>query len=116
MPIATELPMWVREGECQPRQCGSACCRFLLLEVNPVYRQSSDLASWLGLHGVELVERYGRTLARIPLPCSALATDGACTLHGTPAKPAICRAYPQQPADLFGLEPGACSYTFRLAG
>ena len=42
---------WQRSGTCQPDVCGSACCKVLVLETNPVY-QTPDTANWLGLHGI----------------------------------------------------------------
>lgn len=107
---ATILPMHTRQGVCQPEQCGSACCTFVLLEVNPIY-QGDDLAAWLQLHGISVSTRHGRTLAKIPLECSALGTSGRCVLYGRPERPALCDAYPMTPLSLLGVE-GVCTYTF----
>lgn len=106
----TPLPL-VRRGTCQPHTCWSACCRFLALEVNPIYLSDPDLASWVRLHRIDLVEREGRVLAQIPMPCSALAGQGHCKLYGEPERPAICAAFPMTPASLFMLE-DACTYRF----
>lgn len=109
----TALPV-VRQGACQPVACGSACCRFMVLEVNPIYRTDRDQAAWLGLHGVDLLEVNGRTVARVPVPCSALTEAGACGLYGTPERPEMCETFPDGPLALIGLE-DVCTYTFRRA-
>ena len=109
--MATPLPM-VREGTCQPQMCGSACCTFALLDVNPLYRQDADMRNWLALHGIEITEQGGHTLARLPLACTALGDAGRCTLYGRPERPALCDAFPMAPASLVGLG-GRCTYTFR---
>ena len=106
-----DLPLYAREGTCQPHQCGSACCRFIALEVNPVYLADADAANWIGLHGIELMERAGRTLARIPVPCSALDQTGNCLLYGQPERPSLCEAYPMTPASLFMVE-DVCTFSF----
>lgn len=105
------LPMYTRVGSCQPDQCGSACCKSLWLEVNPFYRTDPDVSNWVRLHGIEMVERDGRTLARVPAPCTALDTLGRCSLYGQPERPALCGAFPAAPASLAGVE-DVCSYTF----
>lgn len=112
------LPM-VREGTCQPEGCGSACCRFLLLEVNPAYLWQSDVAKWVRLHGIELGVKDDRVYAKIPLQCTALdvepgPTMGDCMLHGTPERPQMCEDFPQAPEDLAGLA-DVCSFSFRRA-
>lgn len=104
--------MWTRTGACQPERCGSACCTFTLLEVNPVYLRQPDLASWARLHGIELTEWHqGRVLAKLSLSCSALDGDGRCSLYGQPERPDLCATFPFAPADLLGLE-SVCTYTF----
>ena len=111
--MATALPM-VRQGTCQPDVCGSACCTFVMLDVNPLYRQDADMLAWLALHGVTVTEQAGHTLARLPLACTALGPDGRCTLYGRPERPALCSAFPMAPASLVGLD--ACTYTFTEGG
>lgn len=109
--MTTPLPMAQRLGSCEPARCGSACCQFIVVEVNPIYLRQPDLASWVRLHRLELLEHAGRTLVRIPMACSALATDGRCTLYGMPERPAICQDFPMTPASLLGVE-SVCTYTF----
>jgi Fe-S-cluster containining protein len=111
---ATILPLYTRTGSCQPEQCGAACCRFFWLEVNPVYLANADAAAWVRLHGIELVEHAGRTLARLPLACTALDAQGRCSIYGQPERPAMCDAFPVTPASLLGVE-AVCTYTFREA-
>lgn len=108
---ATILPILTRQGTCQPHTCWSACCRFLALEVNPIYLSDPDLANWVRLHRIELVEREGRVLARIPMACSALSGRGQCALYDQPERPQLCADFPLAPASLYMLE-GACTYRF----
>jgi Fe-S-cluster containining protein len=108
---AIVLPMWIRLGSCEPGLCGSACCRFIVLEVNPIYLADADTAAWVRLHGIELTERNGRTLARLPLPCTALDSDGRCTLYGSPERPDICVTFPVTPAALLGVD-NVCTFAF----
>jgi hypothetical protein len=109
--VATALPMWTRHGTCRPDVCNAACCRFLSLEVNPIYLSDPDLSTWVRLHLIELVEHNGRALARIPMPCSQLGGRGQCKLYGEPERPALCGQFPMAPASLLGLE-DACTYRF----
>lgn len=101
---------WRREGRCQPEVCGSACCRFVVLDVNPAHEQT-DTASWLSFHGIALAPISGRTLARIPLECAALSGEGRCAVYGTNDRPTLCGDFPRGPGDLIGLD-GRCTYTF----
>jgi hypothetical protein len=107
----TPLPL-VRTGTCQPEQCGSACCQALNLEINPAYRADADVAQWIGLHGITMFERDGRTFARIPTPCQALTAHGWCGIYGQPERPALCGAFPSAPASLDGVE-AVCTFSFR---
>ena len=107
----TPLTMWTRQGTCQPRQCGSACCKSVILEVNPAYRADADVANWISLHGITMFERDGRTLARIPTPCTALDEAGRCGIYGQPERPDMCAAFPSAPASLDGIE-AVCTFTF----
>lgn len=107
------LPMAERTGTCQPERCNAACCRFLILDVNPIYLTDPDAAAWVGLHGIELAEHDGRVLARIPLACLMLAPTGDCLLYGTPERPALCEAFPQTPASLTGIE-DLCTFGFKI--
>ncbi len=58
--------IWERSGICQPEVCGSACCRVMVIETNPVY-QAADTANWLELHGIHLAPVGERVVARVPL-------------------------------------------------
>lgn len=106
-----QLPVWVRHGTCQAERCQSACCKSLILEVNPAYQTDPDVANWIGLHGIELFERDGRTLARLPIPCSALDETGHCRLYGLPERPRLCAAFPDTPAALDGVS-AVCTFAF----
>ncbi len=110
--VTLALPMFVREGTCQPERCGSACCQSIWIEVNPFYRTDPDISNWVRLHGIDLVERGDRTLARIPVACTALDQHGGCSLYGQPERPYLCDAYPAAPASLDGVR-DVCTYTFR---
>lgn len=109
--VVIDLPLSRREGTCRPERCGSACCRFVLLEVNPIYLRDADLAAWVRLHGIELLARQGRVLARLPVACTALDDAGRCRIYGQPERPSMCAEFPAVPADLLGLE-SVCTYTF----
>lgn len=108
---AIPLPLYQRLGSCEPKLCGSACCQFLTLEVNPIYAEQPDLVHWISLHGIELYEREKRVLARISIPCSALTTDGRCRLYGTDERPRVCADFPVTPVALLGVE-DVCTFTF----
>jgi Fe-S-cluster containining protein len=110
--MAVTLPLYQRHGSCEPALCGSACCTFILLEVNPIYLSDPDTAAWVRLHGIELVEREGRTLARIEMRCTVLGESGRCLIYGQPERPQTCERFPMAPASLFMLE-NACTYSFR---
>ena len=101
-----------REGSCTSG-CG-ACCRFLVLQVNPQYRDQGDIQRWIELHGIRLVERGGYVWAYIPTPCSQLAPDGTCGIHET--RPDVCREWPQSEAQIVELHEyvgeEVCSYRF----
>lgn len=107
--------MWQREGVCQPDTCGSACCTFVALEVNPVYLRQDDLAAWARLHAITLSEWQGRVIATLPLRCSALDDAGRCSLYGQPERPQLCAEFPLGPAALIGIG-DACTYTFAANG
>lgn len=108
---ATILPMYTRLGSCEPRLCDAACCRFLTLEVNPIYRTDPDITAWVELHGIRLHEVDGRVVARIPLECSALMPNGQCFLYGKPERPELCEAFPMTPLALLGVE-DVCTFAF----
>ena len=109
------LPLWQRSGTCQPNVCGSACCRFMWLAVDPQYLQQADMLAWVRLHGIDVVEWAGWTMARIPIPCTALDGEGRCSLYGMPERPTICSSFPVAPADLLGID-AACTFTFQRGG
>lgn len=111
---ATALPMWTREGTCRPEQCGSACCKVIILDVNPIYQTDPDLAIWLGLHGIDLASHGTRVIARIPLACTALNGEGRCSLYGQPDRPTLCDDFPRGPGDLLGIK-DVCTFTFTEA-
>jgi Fe-S-cluster containining protein len=108
---AITLPLYQRLGSCEPALCDAACCRFIAIEVNPIYLSQPDLAAWVRLHRIELVDVGGRALARIPFACSALNSDGRCSLYGKPERPQLCADYPMAPASLIGVE-DVCTYSF----
>ena len=87
----------MRTGECQVG-CG-ACCRFLVLQVNPQYIEVDDVRRWIELHGIKLRMRDGGCWATIPLPCSALE-EGRCSLYGSEERPKTCDVFPSSQADI----------------
>lgn len=98
-----------RQGECVAG-CG-ACCRFIQLQVPPEYAQNQDVRRWIELHGISITERDGGAFARIDVSCSALTTEGMCSLIGTAERPELCSHWPATPAAMQGLE-DVCSYRF----
>ena len=98
-----------RSGACTPG-CG-ACCRWLLLQVNPAYAAADDVAHWIALHGITLLPLDGGIYARIPLPCRELTPAGGCALFDDPRRPALCGRFPLGPRDLAGLT-DVCTYAF----
>ena len=93
-----------RFGTCDGCASGvlrATCCRYVLL---PDRDLNADESHWLALHGLD--SSAPRNI-RIDVTCTALTTDGDCSLFGTDERPAMCANYPELP----GLDPG-CSYTF----
>ena len=105
-----------REGSCTVG-CG-ACCRFLVLQVNPQYIQNEDIRRWIELHGIRLQERDGACWAYIPTPCSALTPEGTCSLFGQEGRPRVCEVYPTSQAQLDELHEfvgeEVCTYRFAV--
>ena len=104
--------MLQRQGECN--LC-SACCRFLILQVNPQYMEA-DRRKWIELHGIRLYERDGGVWAQISLPCEHLTEEGKCGIFGSPERPKTCDDFPfvQHDIDLVDEWSGqkVCSYSF----
>ena len=102
----------MRVGECNG--C-SACCRFLILQVNPAYLES-DRRHWIELHGIRLYEKDGGTWAVINSPCEHLTEAGQCGIYGAPERPEACNTFPafQHDIDLVDEWIGekTCSYSF----
>ena len=106
-----------RTGFCS-ENC-AACCRFLVLQVNPQYAELEDVKRWVELHGIKLAIRNGACWAYIPTPCSALAGT-QCSLYGTAARPKVCDDWPTSQADIDELhrftEREICTYSFVAEG
>ena len=104
-----------REGSCL-EGC-AACCKFLVLQVNPAYHEQEDVRRWVELHGIRLEMRSGACWAYIPLPCSALQGT-KCGIYET--RPDVCRTWPQSQADIIELErhvgQKVCGYSFAAGG
>lgn len=99
----------MRVGECTVG-CG-ACCRSIRLQVPPSYSQDADIRKWIELHGIRLSERDGGTFAQIDIACSALTSEGMCSLIDSPERPELCSHWPATPAALEGLEE-VCTFSF----
>lgn len=101
-----------RKGFCQ-EDC-AACCKFIVLQVNPQYAEVADIKHWIELHDIKLVKRDGALWAYIPTPCSAL--DGTrCSLYGTADRPKTCDIWPSSQAEIDTLKvftDQECSYSF----
>ena len=101
----------LRKGECTG--CG-LCCQSVRIQCPPNYAEP-DVANWLSLHGISILEVAGATYASLNRRCSALALDDrTCTLYGKPERPGLCASFPATPAALSGLE-DACGYRFEEA-
>ena len=101
---------YVREGECdgcqRPGLTPGYCCTFMSFTLSRPL--SEDESYWASLH--EDVQVDGSTL-NLSVPCSALTSEGRCSLFGTPARPAMCERYPELPGQV--LE--GCSYILKEA-
>ena len=91
----------------------------LVLQVPPVPVKSpapvpltfDSWMGWLESHNIQLVKRPGQNLlAYVNVPCTALTEDGRCNVFGTPARPELCRTYPEHPMDMEGID--FCTYRF----
>lgn len=100
----------MRSGECNG--C-AACCRFLILQVNPAYLEE-DRRRWIEMHGIRLFERDGGAWASISAQCNHLTEEGKCGIYEE--RPQGCRDFPtvQHDIDLVNEWVGekACSYSF----
>lgn len=76
--------------------CG-ACCRFIVLQVNPQYEESPDVKRWIELHGIKLIRKEQGVWAYIPTPCSAL-NENRCGIYED--RPNVCRTWPTSQADI----------------
>ena len=103
----------MRLGECSA--C-AACCKFLLLNVNPAY-MGADKRRWIELHGIRLFEQGGGVWAMINATCRHLTNEGRCGVFGTPERPQACEDFPfvQSDIDLVDRKygKGTCSYSFQ---
>ena len=103
----------MRTGECNG--C-SACCRFLILQVNPQYLEA-DRREWIEMHGIHLYERDGGVWARVNATCNHLTAEGKCGIHAD--RPQTCRDFPQVQGDVQlvdeWLGEQTCSYSFSSA-
>lgn len=101
-----------RLGECNG--C-AACCKFLLLQVNPAYMEP-DRRKWIELHGIRLHERDGGIWAVINAACSQLTDDNKCGIFGQPERPQTCADFPSVQEDIDLIDEWAgekvCSYSF----
>jgi len=103
-----------RTGYCK-ENC-AACCKFLVLQVNPQYHEQEDVKRWVELHGVRLEMRSGACWAYIPSPCSVLQ-ETKCGIYET--RPEVCKTWPTSQADIDELHRYAdagCTYSFVAEG
>ncbi len=94
---------FIRTGECDGcvQTVPGYCCTFMSFELSR--KLSADEAHWASLHAGVRVD--GSTLT-LSIPCSALTTEGRCSLFGLPTRPEMCERYPELPAQVLD----ACSY------
>src|SRR3990170_1868484 len=102
-----------RGGYCR-EGCG-ACCKLVLVNVNPVYMEP-DKKSWLELHeGLRLFRQNGGVWMAIQTSCRHLTADNKCGIFGQPERPQTCDDFPfaQNDIDLLNDEFNAgCTYSF----
>ena len=71
------------------------CCRYIEL---PLARAlTADEINWVELHP-GLVMKSPQVL-HFDVSCSALTSDGLCSLHGTDKRPAMCEVWPDHPEE-----------------
>jgi Fe-S-cluster containining protein len=104
----------MRQGDCTPN-CG-ACCKFIILNVNPSYLKDK---AWIEAHGIKVFEQDGGVWIRINAACNHLTEDNQCGIYGKPERFESCSLFPtvQSDIDLVNEEAGeaVCSYSFSSA-
>ncbi len=102
-----------RTGECTVG-CG-ACCKFLILQVNPQYLDA-DRRRWIEMHDIRLLEQGDGVWARIKATCQYLTIAGSCKVFGMPERPQTCAMFPVVQTDIDLVDEWAgekvCSYAF----
>lgn len=101
---------WVRHGECQPDECGAACCREVgIWEYIGGPADTHFGADYLAARCLEVlpIDENWRQVV-IPHRCPRLTFTNRCEIHEL--KPALCREFPAHPTQLEGLE--GCTYWF----
>lgn len=84
-------------GECNG--CG-ACCKFVTVNVNPIYMQP-DKKRWLELHmGVHVYERQGLVYIAFETTCQHLDAANQCGIFGQPERPNVCAEFPFDQFDI----------------
>lgn len=100
-----------RSGACT-EGC-AACCRSIVLQVNPQYGQQEEVRAWIEWHGIKIEERDGACWATVSQPCKALTPEGKCSLYGQEDRPLTCEYWPVSQSDIDKLEkPEVCTYKF----
>ena len=74
----TSETYWIKSGEC--KKCG-ACCRHLILGLNPNDARDKDFCRFLALRGVKVHWFDGTPYADLPVKCQALTSEGLCRVY-----------------------------------
>ena len=74
------------ELKCDPKKCGAACCKMMVMEVGNPDRNYRD---YYRKKGLEIDEGF----LLVPYRCPHLTEDDLCDLHGTDRKPYLCRIF-----------------------
>jgi Fe-S-cluster containining protein len=83
-------------GICDPRRCGTFCCRFSQMKVKNI---TQDEREYFTHHGCEIRDQGNLAHMLMPTPCTKLGAEMECTVYET--RPQICRKYARMPTELF---------------
>ena len=104
---------WKREGVCDPRACGSACCRIIACRMhdndNTYYEK---VVTWI-VKPTQLFNSKNSTYYIAPFNCPEITIDGRCKLHGKKTQPITCEKFPMVHTDVvYKYVKKYCGYKF----
>ena len=100
---------WKRVGKCQPKKCGSICCR-LCMGLMAGERYDKKYYKNFGFKTFKLGKKNILIAERV---CAKLELDGKCAVHKS--KPLTCRVFPETPTLEFYkvCKKLGCTYRFK---